>query len=289
MASTATAVLPVWRSPMISSRCPRPMGTIASMALSPVCSGSRTGCRSTTPGAIRSIGMKVFVAIGPFPSIGWPKRIDDPAQQLLANGHRDDSAGALDDVAFLDLGVLAQQHRADAVLFEVQRDAEDPVRKLEHLARHGPLDAVNAGDAVAERDDAAHFGDVDLDRVAANLLADDLGNFFSFDVHLLIRILCRQSLSNLLQLGCDAGVVDGAADARDEAADDVLVHLRRHGDALARDRRRASSRWRRASRATTAPRWSPRRARRSAVRRACRDRRRQCREAARRDRDRRAG
>jgi hypothetical protein len=32
MASTAIAVLPTWRSPMISSRWPRPIGTIASIA-----------------------------------------------------------------------------------------------------------------------------------------------------------------------------------------------------------------------------------------------------------------
>ena len=39
MASTATAVLPVWRSPMISSRCPRPIGTMASIDFRPVCTG----------------------------------------------------------------------------------------------------------------------------------------------------------------------------------------------------------------------------------------------------------
>ena len=38
--SMAMAVLPVLRSPMISSRWPRPIGVIASMALMPVCSGS---------------------------------------------------------------------------------------------------------------------------------------------------------------------------------------------------------------------------------------------------------
>jgi hypothetical protein len=53
--STAMAVLPVPRSPMISSRCPRPMGIMESMALMPVCSGSFTGCRSTIPGATTSI------------------------------------------------------------------------------------------------------------------------------------------------------------------------------------------------------------------------------------------
>jgi hypothetical protein len=49
--STPMAVLPVPRSPMISSRWPRPIGIMASMAFSPVCSGSLTERRSTTPGA----------------------------------------------------------------------------------------------------------------------------------------------------------------------------------------------------------------------------------------------
>ncbi len=40
--SIAIAVLPVWRSPMISSRWPRPIGIIASIDLIPVCSGSFT-------------------------------------------------------------------------------------------------------------------------------------------------------------------------------------------------------------------------------------------------------
>ena len=75
IASIATAVLPVWRSPMISSRWPRPIGTIASIAFSPVCSGSFTGWRSTTPGARRSIGENCVVAIGPLPSIGWPSAL----------------------------------------------------------------------------------------------------------------------------------------------------------------------------------------------------------------------
>jgi hypothetical protein len=43
--SIAIVVLPVLRSPMISSRWPRPIGVIESMALMPVCSGSCTGLR----------------------------------------------------------------------------------------------------------------------------------------------------------------------------------------------------------------------------------------------------
>ena len=70
--SSATAVLPVCRSPMINSRCPRPIGIMQSMAFSPVAIGSRTGWRSMTPGARRSSAMNWSVAIGPLSSIGWP-------------------------------------------------------------------------------------------------------------------------------------------------------------------------------------------------------------------------
>src|SRR6478672_1956931 len=75
IASVATAVFPVWRSPMISSRWPRPIGTIASIALRPVCIGSLTGLRSTTPGASRSISRDSLEPIGPLPSIGWPSAL----------------------------------------------------------------------------------------------------------------------------------------------------------------------------------------------------------------------
>jgi hypothetical protein len=70
--STATAVLPVWRSPMMSSRCPRPIGIMPSMALRPVCIGSVTGCRRMMPGALISTRRRSFVSIGPLPSIGMP-------------------------------------------------------------------------------------------------------------------------------------------------------------------------------------------------------------------------
>ncbi len=72
MVSSSTAVLPVWRSPMMSSRWPRPMGIIESMAFSPVAMGSRTGWRSIMPGARRSTGSVSVVAIGPLSSMGAP-------------------------------------------------------------------------------------------------------------------------------------------------------------------------------------------------------------------------
>ena len=68
----AMAVLPVLRSPMISSRWPRPIGVMASIDLMPVCIGSSTGCRAAMPGAIDSSGQVLAVRIGPWSSIGSP-------------------------------------------------------------------------------------------------------------------------------------------------------------------------------------------------------------------------
>src|SRR6478735_9146646 len=73
IASIATAVLPVWRSPMISSRWPRPIGTIESIAFRPVCIGWSTDWRAITPGATFSITSVILALIGPLPSIGWPR------------------------------------------------------------------------------------------------------------------------------------------------------------------------------------------------------------------------
>ena len=86
---------------------------------------------------------------------------------------------------------VAEQHRADALFFEVQRDAEQAVRELEHLAGHRALDAVDARDAVADGDDGADFGDVDVHGVVADVVADDLGDFFGLDLHkVCASVLC---------------------------------------------------------------------------------------------------
>src|SRR3954469_9109087 len=70
--SIGIADLPVWRSPMISSRWPRPIGIMASIALMPVSTGSSTGWRWTTPGALNSAGRVSSVSISPLPSSGRP-------------------------------------------------------------------------------------------------------------------------------------------------------------------------------------------------------------------------
>ena len=209
MVSSATAVLPVWRSPMISSRWPRPMGIMESMALIPVCSGSRTGWRSTTPGAMRSMGLILIGEDGTLAVGGAAQRIHHAAHQGLAHRHRHDAIGALDDVAFLDLGVVAQQHRAHLVFFQVQRQARHVVRQREQFARHDAVKAVNAGHAVSHGNDRAHFGHRHAAVEVLDLFANNLGDFVGFNLwHLLAspkksRVESRKSRVKSAAISCD--------------------------------------------------------------------------------------
>jgi hypothetical protein len=56
------------------------------------------------------------------------------------------------------------------------------VRKAEQLAGHDLVEAVEAGDAVAERGDGADLVDLDLRVVVRDLLAKKLRNFVCFDL-----------------------------------------------------------------------------------------------------------
>ena len=182
MVSSAIAVLPVWRSPMISSRWPRPMGIMESMAFSPVAIGSFTGWRSMTPGARRSSG-NVLVGVDRTLVVdGIAQRIDHAADQGIAHRHAHDAAGAFDLVAFFDFGVFAQQHHAHLVFFQVHGDAGDVVREGEQFARHDLVQAINAGDAVANGHHRADFIDGDLGFVVVDLLANELGDLVCFDL-----------------------------------------------------------------------------------------------------------
>ena len=86
--------MPVERSPMISSRWPRPIGIIESIALIPVWSGSFTGWRSTTPGALNSSGRRL-VGLDRRPAVERvAERVDDAADQRVADRDARDAAGA---------------------------------------------------------------------------------------------------------------------------------------------------------------------------------------------------
>ncbi len=77
---------------MMSSRWPRPIGTMESIALRPVCTGCDTLLRKITPGATRSSGDLSLAFTGPLPSIGIAERIDHAAEKLGTHRHLEDAA-----------------------------------------------------------------------------------------------------------------------------------------------------------------------------------------------------
>ena len=205
MVSSAIAVLPVWRSPISNSRWPRPIGIIVSMALMPVAMVSRTPWRSTTPGASRSTGSDSVVSIGPLSSMGAPSALTTRPISASPTGTDMMRAGALDLVAFADLGVVAQQHGAHLGLVQVHRQAGDAVGKLEHLARHHLVQAMHARNAVAQRDDRADLVHLDALLVVLNLLAKQLCYLIRLD---LCHVVSLPSLCHLKIQICDLNCLE---------------------------------------------------------------------------------
>jgi len=78
------------------------------------------------------------------------------------------------------LEVVAEDHRPDVVLFEVQGEARDllsAVRngELEHLPRHRGGQPVDPGDAVLHLQHRADFADIDVRQVGRlDLLEEDV-------------------------------------------------------------------------------------------------------------------
>src|SRR5213595_869690 len=177
--SIAMAVLPMARSPMISSRWPRPIGIIESIALTPVWSGSFTGCRLMMPGATMSTsGLRGMDR--PPPVHRTPQGVHHPSYHRGPDRDLQHSAGATHLVPLAQLQVVAEDHRADVVLFEVERLADHLIarlgrRELEHFARHGRGEPVDARDAVLHLEHRADLPDIELGQVGRlDFLEEDL-------------------------------------------------------------------------------------------------------------------
>jgi hypothetical protein len=157
-------------------------------------------------------------------------------------------AGALDGVALDDLLPVAEQHGADVVGLEVQREAGDVMRQLEHLEGHRVLEAVDASDAVGDRQHGADLGERRRCRVEAlDAALEDAGDFVWVDLHVRLRLLASRSLSGkgklggclyqgfrrrlapgrlacvVVQDGCDRGVEDRSCRRADDATEDLGV------------------------------------------------------------------
>jgi hypothetical protein len=117
------------------------------------------------------------------PVQGKAEGVDDPSDQGRPGRNFHDPVGPADQVAFADEMAFAQQDGADAVLLQVQGQAEDIAGKSQELVGHDPVQAVNAGDPVPDRDDRPDLPDIDLHLQALDPALDDFADFVRFNVH----------------------------------------------------------------------------------------------------------
>ena len=148
-------------------------GPCASMALMPVCSGSLTGWRARMPGALISTRRRCGVSIGPLPSMGCPSALTTRPTSASPTGTSRMRPVRLTTEPSLTPVDVAEERRADVVVLEVEHEAHQAAGELEQLAGHGALEAVDAGDAVADAEHGARLGREGGLLVVLDLLLDD--------------------------------------------------------------------------------------------------------------------
>ena len=170
---------------MISSRWPRPTGTEGVQGLEAGLDRLVDRLARDDPGRLDLDpaalgGLDRALAVDRI-----AEAVDDPAEQRLADRNVDDRAGALDRRAFRNLGVRAEDDDADIVGFEVEGHALGAIGELDHLAGLDIVEAIDAGDPVADRQHGADFGNFGIGVEIRDLVADDAGDFSGADVHCL--------------------------------------------------------------------------------------------------------
>ena len=114
---------------------------------------------------------------------GVAESVHHAAEEALADRHIDDGGSALDEVAFVDVAVLAEDHHAHIVRFEVERHAARAVGELDHLAGLHAVEAVDPRHAVAHGKHRADFGDIGFVAEIGDLVLEDRGDFGGVDIH----------------------------------------------------------------------------------------------------------
>ena len=179
--STAIAVLPVERSPMISSRCPLPIGISASIARMPVGSDCLTACRCTTPGATFSIVRYFLVSIGPLPSIGCPSGLTTRPSSASPTGteamrpvRRTVSPSLMSSSSPMSTTPTLSSSKLSATPCR-------PPFELDQLRRAHAAQTVHAREIRADLDHGADLVLLDAGLEARDLLLEDSGNFVCVD------------------------------------------------------------------------------------------------------------
>src|SRR5208337_1507729 len=112
-----------------------------------------------------------------------PDGIYNASDHFLSDWDRHDLSRPFDNVAFLNVGVLAEQDRSNHVFFKVKRHAKDIIGELEKLRRHAVVESVNPGDTIADRNYNTHLADINALLEIGYLLFQILANLIYLDFH----------------------------------------------------------------------------------------------------------
>ena len=110
------------------------------------------------------------------------------ANQLRADGHFQDAAGAFHNSTFGDVLVRAQNHGTHRVTLQVQRQPKRGLaigisREFEHLALHHIRQAVHAHDTVGHRHHSALITDIAASFQPLDAALNQFRNFCGIELH----------------------------------------------------------------------------------------------------------
>ena len=153
------------------------------MALRPVAIGSCTDLRGMMPGAFTSTRRRSLASIGPLPSIGLPSASTTRPRSALPTG-----TSTMAPVRFTVWPSAISRSEPKITTptlsaLEVEGHALHARLELDHLAGLDLVEAVAAGDAVADGEDLPDLGDLGLGAEVLDLLFQDRGDLSGADVH----------------------------------------------------------------------------------------------------------
>ncbi len=156
------------------------------------------------PGAFISTRRRSASSIGPLPSIGLPRASTTRPSRPLPIGTSTIVPVRRGGRTFANVRVRAEDDDADVVGFEVQGHALHTAVELDHLTGLDVVEAVDAGDAVADGQHGADFGDLRIGIEIRDLVADNAGNFCGADIHIQ-PFIASASLLSLVRM--DASII----------------------------------------------------------------------------------
>src|SRR5690606_6018190 len=170
---------------------------------------------------------------------GLTEAVDHATEHRLADGNLGDAPRPLDLIALPDVLVGTHDGDTDVVFLEVEDQAAHAVGELDELTGHRLGQAVHAGDAVADREHGADFGDLDLLSEFPNFVLEDAADLVRPDFHGLSsptranrarKPMCRRSgaaqklAAERRELRSQAPVENRAPHPGHEASQDRGVH-----------------------------------------------------------------